>query len=68
VFDDLARLAALIFDTPIAVIDFVDDQRVWFKAKIGLDVGEIPREKTGLNLLVQHHEVSPLVERKTSSD
>jgi hypothetical protein len=59
VFDDLARLAALIFDTPIAVIDFVDDQRVWFKAKIGLDVGEIPREKTGLNLLVQHHEVSP---------
>jgi len=44
VFDDLARLAALICDTPIAVIDFVDDQRVWFKAKIGLDVDEIPRE------------------------
>jgi hypothetical protein len=44
VFDDLARLAALICDTPIAVIDFVDDRRVWFKAKIGLDVDEIPRE------------------------
>ena len=44
VFDDLARLAALICDTPIAVIDFVDDHRVWFKAKIGIDVDEIPRE------------------------
>ena len=44
VFDDLARLAALICDTPIAVIDFVDARRVWFKAKIGLDVDEIPRE------------------------
>jgi GAF domain-containing protein len=46
VFDDLARLAALICDTPIAVIDFVDEQRVWFKAKIGIEVGEIPREQS----------------------
>lgn len=44
VFDDLVHLAALICDTPIAVIDFVDEQRVWFKAKIGLQVDEIPRE------------------------
>ena len=46
VFDDLARLAASICDTPIAVIDFVDQDRVWFKAKIGLDVDEIPREQS----------------------
>jgi CheY-like chemotaxis protein len=46
VFDDLARLAALICDTPIAVIDFVDEQRVWFKAKIGLELDDIPREQS----------------------
>jgi len=46
VFDDLVHLAALICDTPIAVIDFVDEQRVWFKAKIGLQVDEIPREQS----------------------
>jgi CheY-like chemotaxis protein len=46
VFDDLTRLAALICDTPIAVIDFVDEQRVWFKAKIGLELDEIPREQS----------------------
>jgi CheY-like chemotaxis protein len=43
IFDDIARLAALICDTPIAVVDFVDEQRVWFKSKIGLELDEIPR-------------------------
>jgi CheY-like chemotaxis protein len=43
-FDDIARLAALICDTPVAVIAFVDEQRVWFKAKIGLALDEIPRD------------------------
>jgi CheY-like chemotaxis protein len=46
VFDDLARLAALICDTPIGVIDFVGEQRVWFKAKIGLELDNIPREQS----------------------
>jgi CheY-like chemotaxis protein len=43
-FDDIARLAALICDAPVAVIAFVDEERVWFKAKIGLDLDEIPRD------------------------
>ena len=44
VFDDIARLAALICDAPVAVIAFIDEQRVWFKAKIGLELDEIPRD------------------------
>ena len=44
VFDDIALLAALICDTPVAVIAFIDEQRVWFKAKIGLELDEIPRD------------------------
>ena len=44
VFDDIARLAALICDAPVAVITFIDEQRVWFKAKIGLELDEIPRD------------------------
>jgi CheY-like chemotaxis protein len=42
-FDDIARLAAVICDAPVAVITFVDEQRVWFKAKVGLELDEIPR-------------------------
>jgi CheY-like chemotaxis protein len=44
VFDDIARLASLICDTPFAFIAFIDEQRVWFKAKIGLELDGIPRD------------------------
>jgi CheY-like chemotaxis protein len=43
-FDDIAHLAALMCDAPVAVIAFIDEQRVWFKAKIGLGLDEIPRD------------------------
>ena len=43
-FDDLARLAALICGTPIALVSFVDAKRQWFKARIGLDVSETSRD------------------------
>src|ERR1700727_578059 len=44
VFDDIARLATHVCDTPVAVISFVDEARVWFKAKVGLELDEIPRD------------------------
>jgi len=42
-FDDLAKLAAFICATPIALVSLVDTDRMWFKAKVGLSVDEIPR-------------------------
>jgi len=44
VFDDLALLAAQICGTPMAVISLVDEARQWFKARIGVEVAETPRE------------------------
>jgi CheY-like chemotaxis protein len=44
VFDDIAHLAALMCDVPVAIIAFIDEQRVWFKAKIGLELDEIARD------------------------
>jgi CheY-like chemotaxis protein len=43
-FDDIAHLAAIVCDASVVVIAFVDEQRVWFKAKIGLELDEIPRD------------------------
>src|SRR3984957_968298 len=43
-FDDLARLAALICGTPIALVSLVDRERQWFKAKIGLDEKQTSRD------------------------
>jgi diguanylate cyclase (GGDEF)-like protein len=45
-FDDLARLAALICDMPIALISFVDGDRQWFKAKVGLEFSQTPRSQS----------------------
>jgi CheY-like chemotaxis protein len=43
-FDDLAYLAGFICDTPIAVIAFIDEKRVWFKAKTNFALDEIQRD------------------------
>jgi CheY-like chemotaxis protein len=45
-FDDILRLATLICDTSIGKIGFVDQERVWLKAKIGFEFDEIPRERS----------------------
>lgn len=43
-FDDLARLAALILAAPIALVSIVDERRQWFKARFGLTAPETPRD------------------------
>lgn len=42
-FDRITTLAAQCFDVPISLISLVDENRIWFKAKHGLGVEEIPR-------------------------
>jgi len=41
-FDDIARLAADICETPIAVVNFIGENRQFFKAEVGLGVRETP--------------------------
>ncbi len=42
-FDDLTKLAADMFDVPMATISIVDGERQWFKSKLGVGVSETPR-------------------------
>jgi two-component sensor histidine kinase len=42
-FDRVAALAASLFDAPIAIIGLVDRDRIWFKARHGIDATEAPR-------------------------
>ncbi|MCZ2496048.1 PAS domain-containing protein [Xylophilus sp. Kf1] len=43
-YDRATRLAAGLFDAPIALVSLIDDQRQWFKSRVGLPVRETPRE------------------------
>ncbi|MEN3941913.1 PAS domain S-box protein [Prosthecobacter sp. SYSU 5D2] len=43
-FDELLALAAHICQAPLAAISFIDEDRQWFKAGIGMEMKETPRD------------------------
>ena len=43
-FDGLVRLASFVAQTPIALVSLVDEDRQWFKARVGLGASETARD------------------------
>ena len=43
-FDELTELAADVCEAPISMISLVDDERQWFKSKVGVATVQTPRE------------------------
>ncbi|MGM0525491.1 MAG: sensor domain-containing phosphodiesterase [Pseudomonadota bacterium] len=44
-FDRITRMASKLFDLPIAAVSLTDDDRQWFKSRVGVEHTEIPRFK-----------------------
>ncbi|WP_220348512.1 hypothetical protein [Alkalilimnicola ehrlichii] len=43
-FDRLTRIAKRVFQAPIATVSLVDDNRQWFKSRVGVDFSETARD------------------------
>lgn len=56
-FDRITRLAASIFNVPMALVSLVDRERQWFKSTYGLDVAETSRETSFCSHAVALREV-----------
>jgi EAL domain-containing protein (putative c-di-GMP-specific phosphodiesterase class I)/GAF domain-containing protein len=44
-FDRITRMASRMFDLPISAVSLTDEDRQWFKSRVGIEEREIPRFK-----------------------
>ena len=56
-FEELVQLASQICEAPISLVSLLDEDRQWFKAKVGLDAKETPRGQAFCAHAIQKNEI-----------
>lgn len=56
-FDRITEQASLICDVPISLISLIDQDRQWFKSKVGLPISETSRDLAFCNYAIQGNEL-----------
>jgi len=54
VFDRITRLASRLLGTPISLLSLIDEDRQWFKSKVGLDIEQGSREASFCGHAIDH--------------
>jgi diguanylate cyclase (GGDEF)-like protein/PAS domain S-box-containing protein len=65
-FDGVTRLAAAALRVPILMVSLVDQSRVWFKSRIGVNLREIPRQGSLCDQAILQRQ--PLIVRDAPAD
>ncbi|GGB93522.1 GAF domain-containing protein [Pseudoduganella buxea] len=65
-FDRIVRLAAAVTGSPIALISLLTAERQWFKARVGLEAQQTPREWAFCSHAILEHQ--PFVVEDASAD
>ncbi len=55
-FDRIVRLLAMSLDVPIAFLSLIDEERQWFKARVGLELEETARKDSFCRYTIQEPE------------
>jgi len=56
-FDDLTLLASYVCKTPIALIELIDEDRQWFKSRVGISATETSRDIAFCSTAIQQPDV-----------
>jgi PAS domain S-box-containing protein len=56
-YDAITRLASYICQAPIALITLLDNDKQWFKSKVGLDINETPRADAFFNYTIKSDQI-----------
>lgn len=65
-FDRVARLIKNIFGVSISIVSMIDSHRQWYKACIGMPVGEVPRADSFCTLTIR--EMEPVIAPDATKD
>ena len=67
-YDEIARLAAEVCETPMSAISFVDRFRQWFKATVGIEIWDTPRDDSFCAHAIVDGDAPLIVEDATEDD
>lgn len=56
-YDRIVRVAALLTEMPIALVSLLDEQRQWFKSRIGMSMTETPRSWAFCNYTILENRI-----------